>query len=282
MAAACDRCAKAIKRTDEVVTCMGFCAHIVHLRCLNTDNSLTKTLSDMPNLHWMCDECTKLMKIARFRNTVRNTVSSIGNAISELTKIQEAANAELKRTLTLHSEQIAQLSNRINSTTPCLPASAVRRAKKRPRTENVQPAAKPLIGGTKSTGDIGIATVQPPAAMFWIYLSRLHPSVKSDAVETLTRDCLNCESAKAIPLVKQGTDVNSLNFISFKVGVDPKYRTKAIDPSSWPKGILFREFEDNRAKNYWMPEPTTPSITVTPSTTETPMDATASEDTTEC
>lgn len=281
MTSACDRCAKTIKRTDEVITCMGFCDHVVHLRCGSIDKTLNDSISDLPNLHWMCDECTKLVKIARFRKTV----SSLGHTITELTKYQETANAELKSVLAKHSEQIAELSNRINVATPSLPASATsvnRRATKRRRTENDKPTVKPLIGGTKSSVDIGIATVQPPKPMFWIYLSRLHPSVKSESVEKLTMDCLNCDSAKAIPLIKKGTDVNSLNFISFKVGVDPKYRAIAVDPSSWPKGILFREFEDNRAQSYWMPEPSTPSIAITSDSAETPQHVTASMDTEEC
>lgn len=97
-----------------------------------------------------------------------------------------------------------------------------------------------------------------------------------------SRDGLSCESAKAIPLIKQGTDVNSLNFISFKVGVDPKYRSAALDPSSWPKGILFREFEDNKAKSFWMPKPSTPSINTTTNFDETPQITAASMETTEC
>lgn len=278
MAAACDRCAKAIKRVDEVLTCMGFCEHVVHLRCASVDKSIAKVISESPNLHWMCDECSKLMKIARFRNTI----SSVGNTMNEFTRNQEAANAELKNELAKHSEQIAQLSNRINLSTPTLPASTSRRTIKRRRVDNVPQVAKPLLGGTKAIDDINVLTVAPPAALCWIYLSRLHPSVKSDIVEKITRDGLHCESAKAIPLVKQGTDVKSLNFISFKVGIDPKYREAALNPSSWPKGILFREFEDSRASNYWLPEPTTPSIVITPDSAETPQYSSASMDTENC
>lgn len=278
MATACDRCAKAIKRIDEVITCMGFCEHVVHLRCASVDKNLMKTISESSNLHWICDECVKLMKNARFRNAI----SSVGNAINELTKNQEAANAELKTELAKHSEQIARLSNQLNSTTPSQPVDNNRRGHKRRRIDNGLQVDKPLLGGTRSAENVVVATVPPPTAMFWIYLSRLHPSVESDVVEKITKDGLNCESAKVIPLIKPGTDVNTLNFISFKVGVDPKYRTAALDPTSWPKGVLFREFEDTRARNYWMPEINTPSITVTSDSQETTQFASASMDTADC
>lgn len=223
MAAACDRCAKAIKRTDDIITCMGFCEHVVHLRCISMEKTVVKSVTDFPNWHWMCDECTKLMKIARFRNTV----ASVGQ-----TRQQEAANVELKNELAKHSQQIAQLSDRINSTTPNVPASTIRRTTKRRRIDNVAQVTKPLLGGTKATVEANVVTVAPPVPLFWIYLSRLHPSVKPDVVEKLTRDGLHCETAKAIPLVKQGVDMNSLNFISYKVGVDRNYRAAALDPSS--------------------------------------------------
>lgn len=281
MTTACDRCAKAIKRTDDVITCMGFCEHVVHLKCASIDKNVVKSVSDIPNYHWMCDECSKLMKVIRFRNAM----SSVGNAICELTKNQEAANAELKSELAKHTEQIAQLSNRINSVTPILPVTAPRRTMKRRRIDDNHEArpAKPLIVGTRSTDHTSaVATVPVPTVMFWIYLSRLHPSVKPDAVEKLTRDSLQCDTAKAIPLIKQGTDVNSLNFISFKVGIDPIFREAALDPSSWPKGILFREFEDTRVGKYWMPDACTPSITVTPDPGESSQFASASIEPVEC
>lgn len=269
MTAACDRCAKSIKRGEEVIICMGFCDHVVHLRCANIDKNIIKAINDSSNLNWMCDECVKLMKLTRFRNVI----SSVGNTINELTRNQQAAHDELKRELMKHSEQIAQLSNQFNSVTPLHPASINRRASKRRRMENDPQVTKPFLGGTKTTDTISIATVPQPTALFWIYLSRLHPSVKPDAVEKLTKESLQCNSAKAIPLIKQGTDVNSLNFISFKVGIDPEYRTAALDPSSWPSGILFREFENTNERNYWMPEPSTPSILVTSDSEVTPHQA---------
>nr|XP_029733376.1 uncharacterized protein LOC115269108 [Aedes albopictus] len=226
------------------------------------------------------------MKIIRFRNVV----SSLGGTISSVLREQEAAYNALQSKLEEHTEQIAQLTNRFGLQPPSLPTEvqslpAPSRSRKRRRTDDDPKPSKPLLGGTKVTDEVFVATVPQPTATFWIYLSRLHPSVKSDAVEKVTRECLNCEDVRAIPLIKRGTDVNTLNFVSFKVGVDPKYRTAALDPSTWPRGILFREFEDNRSSNYWMPDtdPQTPTIVVSPDFDATPSpQATRSMDTTEC
>lgn len=276
MAAACDRCARAMKRLDEAVTCMGFCDHVAHQRCVSDNKDVVKAISDSPNLYWMFAECTNLMKIIRFRNVV----SSLGTTINEITRGQEVANAELKTELAKQREQIAELSKRIGLATPSRAGSNSRR-----RTEENSQPVKPLLGGTRTTNEVSVTTVpQPNKTLFWIYLSRLHPSVKPEAIEKITKDGLNCESVKAIPLVKKGTDLKSLNFISYKVGVDPKHRTAALDPAMWPEGILFREFEDTRFKNYWMPDPSTPSIIVTPHVEETlsSASASASMDTAEC
>lgn len=220
------------------------------------------------------------MKIIRFRNVV----SSLGETINSVLRDQEAAYAALQNKLEEHTEQIAQLTSRFGLQPPSLPTPAPSRSRKRRRTDDDPQPSKPLLGGTKATDEVFVATVPQPTAKFWIYLSRLHPSVKADAVEKVTRDCLHCEDVKAIPLVKRGTDVNALNFVSFKVGVDPKYRSAALDSSTWPRGILFREFEDNRSSNYWMPDlaPQTPTIVVSPDYDVTPLQATRSTNNAEC
>lgn len=256
------------------MSCQGFCDHVVHQKCISINKELVKAISDSPNLHWMCDECAKLLKMVRFRNAV----TSLGSTINELTHSQEVANAELKKELAKHSEQIAQLSRSVAASVTPLSAPNFRRAPKRRRTEDDSRYPKALLGGTRPMDGVNITIVPKPVTLFWIYLSRLHPSVKPDAVEKITKAGLQCETVKAIPLVRRGVDLNSLNFISYKVGVDPKHRSAALNPATWPEGILFREFEDARSTNYWTPDPSTPSIVVTPYTDETPAPASATMD----
>lgn len=253
---------------------MAFCDNFIHLRCLTTPASTTKLnkafmniVEENPNLIWMCNECAKLMKMMRFKSTV----TSLGNAINAITEKQETVHAEIQKQLTKQGQQIAQLSRRIALSSPCRqdPDHVLRGPPPKRRRDDDSAGNKPLLGGIK-IADTNVITVPEPVELFWVYLSRIHPSVQPDAIEKLVKDCLQSEdNVKAIPLVKKGVDTSRLNFISYKVGVDPKFRDAALNVATWPKGILFREFEDLSAKNLWLPRQNTPTLLV-PQETGTP------------
>lgn len=251
---------------------MAFCERMVHLKCTvaKLNKAFVRIVHENPNLMWMCDECAKLMKIARFKSTV----SSFGEAINAITEKQESVHAEIKKELAKQGQQIAQLSMRITPLTPILsqePGTSSRQPPLKRRRDDGSVSNKPLVGGTKIVADANVLTVPEPIELFWVYLSRIHPSVKPDAVEQLVKDCLHCEGIiKAIPLVKRGIDTNRLNFISFKVGIDPSLREAALNADTWPKGILFREFEDSTSKNLWLPRQNTPAILISPDPASSP------------
>lgn len=61
------------------------------------------------------------------------------------------------------------------------------------------------------------------------------------------------EPLKMVSLVKKGADLSSMNFISFKVGVPVELKDVALNPNTWPEGILFREFEGQSKNSVWLP-----------------------------
>lgn len=269
MSCACDHCAKPVKGEEEAVSCMAFCNSVFHLKCVNAGAAMNMKLNksflnivhNTPNLFWMCNECVKLMKCARFKPAL----SSFGSAINSITERQEIAHAELRKELTKQGQQIAELSKRIVST-PTNPVFRDTRppASKRPRSELIS-VDKPLVGGTKPATDANVLTVPEPTELFWLYLSRIHPSVKPESIEKLVKTSVQCDDpVKVVPLVKRGTDTSRMNFISYKVGMAPALRDVALNPDTWPTGVLFREFEDLSSKNTWLPHPNTPTITISP------------------
>lgn len=268
--AACEHCAKPVKGEDESVSCMGFCERMFHLKCANPNKKLNITFLNIvhatPNLFWMCNECVKLMKCARFKSAV----SSFGCAIDSITERQEIAHAELRKEMAKQGQQIAQLTKKIALTTPTHSSSGnpTRQPSSKRRREDGLLISKPLIGGTKAVTDDSVftevLTVPEPTEQFWLYLSRIHPSVKLESVEKLVKDCVKCEDpVKVVPLVKRGVDTSRMSFISFKVGMATNLRDVALSSETWPKGILFREFEDH-SKNTWLPLSNTPTINISP------------------
>lgn len=265
MSSACDKCAKPVKGDDEFVSCMAFCDRMIHLKCssIKLNKAFVNVIHSSPNLFWMCDECVKLVKCARFKSAI----SSFGSVIKSITEKQEIANAEIKNEMAKQGELIAQLSKKIGPSTPAImdPGNHSRQPPLKRRREDGLSSSRPLIGGTKAVTDSTVLTVPEPVEMFWLYLSRIHPSVKPDVIAKLVKTSVQSEdSVKVVPLVKRGFDTSRMNFISYKVGMDPKLREVALNSDSWPRGILFREFVDNGPKNSWLPRMDTPSIVISP------------------
>lgn len=268
---ACDHCGTSVETENDHIACMGFCDQVTHIKCAKLNPPFVRNIQERSNLFWMCRQCAHLMNMTRFKRAM----SSIGGAISSITDNHDERLTDLKQAISDNGKQIERLSRKVTVKTGSTPLSSRfaggQPTPKRPREEHSKDP-KPLLGGTKAVPSCAVLTVPPPKELFWLYLSRIHPSVKSEAVMSLAKDCLLCEDPiKVVPLVKKNADMASMNFISFKVGIDVKYRDAALDPATWPQGIVFREFEDVSTKNFWAPAPTTdrvsnstPQIEITP------------------
>lgn len=124
---------------------------------------------------------------------------------------------------------------------------------KRRRGNNDQPITTAPERGTNTIelGDLSVPCLTPEIAppKFWLYLSGLHPLVTCDDVQKIASRCLKLTApADVVRLVPKGVEVANLTFVSFKVGLDPSTKDLALDASTWPSGILFREFID-QSKN---------------------------------
>lgn len=87
----------------------------------------------------------------------------------------------------------------------------------------------------------------------WIFFTRVAKHVSTDIMRKIVGDSLQLNGQpEVIKLVPRWSNYENLRFISFKVGVDWQYRDKALMDSTWPAGLLFREFE-HRASSYWEP-----------------------------
>ncbi|XP_053691469.1 uncharacterized protein LOC128739986 [Sabethes cyaneus] len=133
--------------------------------------------------------------------------------------------------------------------TPKTPAWTNRSAKRRRTDENAIVDAPADVGtNIVDLSDLPVPSIAPKANKFWLYLSRLNPVLTDCDVQKISR-CLNItDPVDAVRLVPKGKDVANMSFISYKIGLDPDMKSQALDPSSWPVGMLFREFFD-RPKN---------------------------------
>lgn len=245
MAKNCSKCSDAINGIEFVV-CRGYCGASFHM---NTCSGVTRALlsyfsSNKKNLFWMCDKCAEL-----FENSHLRSISSTADQLSPLNSLTTAITelrAEIKQ---IHSKSHPQSSPAVN-----WPPLSQRRAIKRPLEVNA--IEKCNIGSKQPLGDVvSVPICKNEDQKFWLYLSRIRPDVTIEAVSAMAKANLNLDGdPSVVKLVPKDKNINTLSFVSFKVGLDPVLKSAALNPETWPEGILFREFEDNRSLNFRVPQ----------------------------
>lgn len=90
---------------------------------------------------------------------------------------------------------------------------------------------------------------------FSLLLTNIDCDTSEDDVRTLVHRCLGVtfkENIKVVKLVSKRMDYSLLDYISFKIMLNSKYKNIAMLPSTWPPGIRFREFRC-RTIETWKP-----------------------------
>lgn len=208
----------------------------------------------------MCNACAALFENSHLRSITKEVdenspLASLTEAIGNLQK------------------EIKQLSKPASSgISPAVwrwPQIETVRAAKRPRGPDFAQTVSECRTGSKQVGQnvISVPTTAKPETKFWLYLSRIRPDVTNEEMSAMVRANLELtQDPEVVKLVAKGADITNMSFISFKIGLDPALKPIALDPLSWPEGLMFREFED-----YSVPKFRKPSITnLTPTLTKTP------------
>ncbi|XP_055527375.1 uncharacterized protein LOC129719990 [Wyeomyia smithii] len=261
MTAACHTCKKEV--TDASVQCCGFCKAVFHLKCCNISPAIAEEIHRNKQLFWMCQSCTSLMGDIRFRAAVGTAFEfGLNNAFSAHGEIAKSLKTEIM--VELKNEIRSNFTALINSsshtpkssTWPIYPMRSVRSRRLFQKSEIEERRQSDLMCGTGNSlsPSDGTFTVPPPSQKFWIYLSRISRDVTAEQVCELAKQRLGTNDVEAVRLVAKGKDIKSLSFISFKVGISADLKSKALSTSTWPRGMLFREFRDNNAaENFWNP-----------------------------
>ncbi|XP_053695687.1 uncharacterized protein LOC128743184 [Sabethes cyaneus] len=164
---------------------------------------------------------------------LKNAASS--NQFQQLVETVRSLSNKVDRLMQNRADQISKVTS--------LPELGV----KRRRTE----------GSVRDSADYGTSTIEftdlsvtsitptPSPVKWWLYLSGFHPAITNADVTKIVSRCLDLDEDNAfdvIRLVSKGTDSSNLPFVSYKIGLDPRLKQLALTASSWPTGLLFREF----------------------------------------
>nr|XP_029728522.1 uncharacterized protein LOC115266430 [Aedes albopictus] len=263
MSLVCGSCAGDID--DVKVVCRGICKAVFHPGCCGISAEVFEEVMKNPQVFWYCPSCTSLMEDMRVRNIICAAYETgQSQALNSHSGIMQDLKSEIM--VELKEEIRTSFARWINSSS--FTPKSFKRVGINPRLtrsrrlfsaadDGVPKRPQPLLLGTGSTPSpsMDIITVPPAQPKFWLYLSRIARDVTADQICALAKKRLGSDDVQVTRLVAKGKDVNTLSFISFKIGMNMELKTKALSTSTWPRGVLYREFSDNRSGgNFWRPE----------------------------
>lgn len=259
---ACKRCQKKVS-DDEIVVCRGYCGASFHAVCVNVDEPLRKQLKHYRNnVFWMCDGCANLFTNAHFRTMM----TGFDDKISAMPAAIETMKGEIEKLHNCLNNLSAKVDGMPSTPTPFStpnPWPAIHRINRSVKSakrlrdidgNSIKVDSGSIKTGTKALDALSSVRLAPRSNddLFWIYLSAFHRDTSECQITSFVTECLELPTniePQVVKLVPKGKDPNTLNFVSFKVGLSDKFRDKALSCDSWPENIRFRQFEDNRSKN---------------------------------
>lgn len=90
--------------------------------------------------------------------------------------------------------------------------------------------------------DINIKTVPPKC---WLHLSRFAPDTAECDILAMANACLGTDSCSVSKLIPKKFNVNSLEYVCFKLGISEVLREKAMNSDTWPVGVFVRSFNSS-------------------------------------
>lgn len=235
----------------EPIRC-GFCDLAFHIgqQCCGFNSRAYRDLFSQGKAMFLCPAC-KVELNGKCFHTYLN--EKLVNAPAESTNaVTSEQFQQLVQTVGALIEKVDRLSSPQNgndqiSTVTMWPKLGV----KRRRGDNGQAVRDSADRGTSTIDftDLSIAslTPAPPPPRWWLYLSGFQPTITDADVTKVVARCLNInadDSVNVTRLVPKGADTSKLTFVSYKIGLDPQLKQSALTASSWPTGLLFREFID--------------------------------------
>lgn len=215
------------------------------------------------NLYWMCDKCAD-----SFENSHLRAITSQADGNSPLSMLTDAITnlqSEIKK---IASRPVPTIQSPKLNRWPTVGDSI--RSSKRPRELDPVVRTTECLHGSKPINQdiVSVPVTEKPSNKFWLYLSRIRPDVTNEAISEMVKANLETDiEPHVVKLVAKGADTSNMSFVSFKVGLDPSLKNSALDPSSWPEGILFRQFEDYSTQKFRRishvipsPSPITPTV----------------------
>lgn len=241
----CKKCSISIdNRVDLFTVCEGDCACLFHANCVGLSEKDLDVFSN--NVIWMCDTCVDKFRKARegilpvtvdetdteksLEEDVKELKCAVAGILDSLSKMMPITTSASNINL-LHSTSVSpfSLSAGANESDADRHAENLQRSKNTTNSDNADDT-------------------------FSLFLSNIDPCVTECDIHGLVSRALGTTEPERNDVIKLTKYWNGRrpDFISFKIIVNKKWKSRALDPLTWPVNIKFREFV-NVHNNTWRP-----------------------------
>lgn len=216
------------------IVCNGLCNRTYHAVSPPNKNSF-----------WLCDDC--LNEFVKWRTDQKKADISI---------------ADSKSTLQL---EVEELKTKVASIMSTLSANATNNSVTSVDRHSTPCSSSHLENGTRGrdhsglsfTPDISSCLSDPGVGNgdFELLLTNIDGRVTESQIQHMVSrglDVCETECKNVRKLVSRWIDCSTLDYVSFKVILDHKWKPKALKSSTWPANIRFREFVKRNCT--WKPE----------------------------
>lgn len=236
----CKKCSLSIDfKADPYTVCEGECAGFFHASCVGVSEDALCMLSC--NIIWMCNEC-----LNNFRRWRDNIHCDSADAINTQTCLDEEVNLLKKAVF-----EIQQTLSNVVRVTPTKNASLL-------HSTPIPISSRILFDGTGANGlhaesdENGSTTNEDE---FSLFLTNIDKSATERDIRLMVCRALDAPEPEHIEVVKLVSKWNqrSRDYVSFKVILNRKWKSRALDPVTWPKKNKFREFVNMSQNVTWKP-----------------------------
>ncbi|KXJ81875.1 hypothetical protein RP20_CCG017352 [Aedes albopictus] len=187
------------------------------------------------NIFWMCDSCRDDVERGRFQKSLPKKNDSEYATRNEV----ECLKSEITRISSIVS-QMVKCNNSVPNESTAESPIALTPANRSPLSSTKLNASNVIM---QSRNDVNLQ----------LYVTNIAPDVTESEVKQMVCQSIGADDVLHIKcLAPSWRDVSTLNFISFKVTVDERYRDAAFRTANWPSGVRCRAFRE-MCNSVWRP-----------------------------
>jgi len=232
-------------RGFEAVRCSSLCRRTFHTACVDLPEDAIRLLTNMPNLLWQCDRCV----------VSNDSYSKIDEELEELHDLKSLymdLNSKFLKAFPNFTTDSSNVSQRKKVVKPLAPPSSIGRQANHADLIPPAPVSTAARNHAKSNRNKRQIVGQAPNCELlevvpsnkFLHIGRFRAHVKSDSVCGYVANKLGVNTGTIIckPLVKNGVDVATLEFVNFKLGIPEQHFQTVFSDAFWPNPILISRF----------------------------------------